>query len=340
MFANASGGILLVGIPEGRDEKGQPTGVPDPAEVLGLEVPNPEAVLNSYDARVMEAIEERLPLEAASIDVGQGRRVLAIRVSNSTRKPHSVRYQGHIYFPARRERQRYHLTVREIKEFTMRTTSHLQQSEEILWNSFLRVVRAGDLPHLMMGMMPVFFEDFLVDVRDGNVRLALGNFSYHDAAGITSPVYTFDGIERRENERAYTARFGRNGLLSASLQLPLIREQDGHQFVPQALDVLLRQFVSRAGVIYEAAGIGPPYVLGMMLSTRRPLIGVYPAPGFGEQHSTPVLPNDYRFPYMQVDDLSNVDRIIRPFCDQAHQMFGKDGSLCFTANGVWNGRYQ
>lgn len=108
MFANSSGGILLIGVPERRDEQGQPTGAPDPAGVLGLELPNPEVVLNAYDARVMEAIEERLPLEAASIDVGQGRRVLAIRVSNSARKPHSVRHQGHIYFPARRERQRYH----------------------------------------------------------------------------------------------------------------------------------------------------------------------------------------------------------------------------------------
>ena len=103
MFANSSGSILLIGVPERRDEQGQPTGAPDPAGMLGLEVPNPEAVLNAYEARVMEAIEERLPLEATTVDVGQGRRVLAIRVSNSARKPHSVRHEGHIYFPARHD---------------------------------------------------------------------------------------------------------------------------------------------------------------------------------------------------------------------------------------------
>jgi predicted HTH transcriptional regulator len=83
MFANSSGGILLIGVPERRDEQGHPTGAPDRAGMLGLEVPNPEAVLNAYDARVMEAIEERLPLEATAVDVGQARRVLAILVSNS-----------------------------------------------------------------------------------------------------------------------------------------------------------------------------------------------------------------------------------------------------------------
>src|SRR5215813_1273104 len=123
----------------------------------------------------MEAIEERLSLEAASIDV-QGRRVLAIRVPNSPRKPHSVRHLKHIYFPSRRERQRYQLTVREIKELVMKTASRVQQSEEMLEKAFLGVARADDQPFLMMGIIPVFFEDFLVDVRNENVRLSVGNF--------------------------------------------------------------------------------------------------------------------------------------------------------------------
>lgn len=149
MFANAAGGIVLIGVPERRDEQGQPTGAPDPTGILGLEEPNPEAVLNAYDARVMEAVEERLPLESASIDVGDGRRVLAIRVPNSTNKPHSARHQGHIYFPSRRERQRYHMTVREIKELVMKTASRLQQAKEMLESAFLEVERQQDfsLPH-------------------------------------------------------------------------------------------------------------------------------------------------------------------------------------------------
>ena len=340
MFANASGGILLIGVPERRDEQGQPTGAPDPAGALGLEVPNPEAVLNAYDARVMEAIEERMPLEAASIDVGQGRRLLAIRVPNSASKPHSVRHQGHIYFPSRRERQRYHLTVREIKELVMRTTSRLQQAEEMLESSFLGVARAGDPPYLIIGMIPVFFEDFLVDVRTDNVRLAVGNFSRAGRPEYGNPIYTFDGIERREERLEYAVRFRRNGLLNVSLQLPLIPRQGEHQIDPTAVDILLRQFVSKASAVYEAAAIAAPYVLGMMLRSRQPLVGVYAAVGgLGEEHTAPVPGGDYGFPYMQVDDLTDTDRIIRPFCDQAHQMFGRDRSPSFNAEGVWVARY-
>lgn len=111
--------FCLSGSPNAGITKVNRRAVPDAAGTIGLEVANPEAVLAAYDARVTEAIEERLPLESAAIDVGNGRRVLAIRVPNSTIKPHSVGQQGHIYFPARRARHRYHLTVREIKELVM-----------------------------------------------------------------------------------------------------------------------------------------------------------------------------------------------------------------------------
>lgn len=341
MFANAAGGIMLVGIQEQRDEQGQPTGVPAVDAVLGLEVPNPEAVLNAYDARVMEAIEERLSLESAAIDVGNERRVLAIRVPNSTKKPHSVRHQGHIYFPSRRERQRYHLTVRELKELVMKTASHVQQAKEILENSFLTVPRTTYNPYLIVGIIPAFFEDFLVDVRMEPVRRAIGLFNRaQQQAYYINPTYTFGGLERREERFDYTVRLGRNGLLTGSEQLPLIPGREGeHQFGAVAVDGFLRQFVLRAAAVYEAAAVGSPYVLGMMLRSQRPLTGVYAGLAGGEDHAGPLPPGDYRFPYMQVDDLASTDRIIRPLCDQAHQAFDREGSPSFDAEGAWIARY-
>jgi len=177
MFANTAGGILLIGVPELRDEQGQPPGVADPVANLGLEIANSEAVLNAYDARVMEAIEERLPVESAAIDAGNGRLVLALRVPNSTSKPHSVRYEGHIYFPARRERQRYPMNVREIKDLVMRTAGRLQQAKEMLTSSFLEVTRTNDLPRLVVGCIPVFCEVFLVGLRRVEVFQSVGDFN-------------------------------------------------------------------------------------------------------------------------------------------------------------------
>jgi hypothetical protein len=343
MFANTEGGILLIGVPERRDEEGQPTGTPDPGGVLGVELPNPEAVLSAYDARVMEAIEERLPLESTSIDVGNGRRVVAIRVPNSANKPHSARHKGHIYFPSRRERQLYHMTVREIKELVMRTGSRLQQSKEALERSFSQETFPAGLPRLQIGIIPVFFEDFLVDVRLGTVHLAVANFSRTEPPESGPTVYTFDGLERREDRDEYTVTFHRSGLLTASLHLPLARQPVGaearHVFAIAAIDLTLRRFVLRANAVYEAAGIAAPFILGMMLKTNQPLVGAYAGFVGTMAETRPVPARDYSFPYMQVDDLSDTDRVIRPLCDQAHQMFGLAGSRSFNGEGVWVAQY-
>jgi hypothetical protein len=124
----------------------------------------------AYDARVMESIDGRLSLESAAIAVGDGQTILLIRVPNSATKPHSVRFKGHSYFPSRRERQRYSMSVREIKESTMKTASYVTRAEEVLTAAFLQVIRQEGLPYLIIGMLPIFFEDFLVDVKLQQLR--------------------------------------------------------------------------------------------------------------------------------------------------------------------------
>jgi hypothetical protein len=341
MFANAIGGILLLGIPERRDGDGQPTGAPDPAGILGLDLPNPELVLNSYDARVTSAIEERLPLESAYVDLGEGRRVLAIRIPNSTKKPHSIRYQGHIYLPSRRERQRYHMDVREIKELVMRTASRLQQAEETLQRPFQMFRPTVDCPYLLISMVPVFSEDFMVDVRIERIKQAVANFSRAGQPQFGATMYTFDGLERRDNHANHIVKLHRNGLLVSSLQLPLYPhgQDNQHAIMITAIDVCLRAFVGRATSVYGAAAIGAPFVLGMMLRTTLPLLGAYGGIGGYPDYTDPIPAGNYEFPFMEVDDLSATDRIIRPLCDQAHQMFGRERSPSFDAEGVWVARY-
>jgi hypothetical protein len=338
MFANSSGGILLLGISERRAEDGQPTGIPDPAAPLGIELPNPEMVLAAYDARVTAAVEERLPLEMAAIDVGQPRRVIAIRVPDSVRKPHAVSYQGRIYFPGRRERQRYSLSVREIKELTMRTASRLQQSEETLNNALSQLTLAQDRPYLIAGILPVFFEDFLVALRNENLRLAVSRFSRTGQAEFGNVSYSFQGMERRHERFDHTVQLRRNGLLRVSQQVPLIPRDDMQQFGVQGIDSLFRHVVAQAPSVFGAAGLGSPYVVSMTLRIQRTVTGVYAALGGGEEHTQPVPSGDFRFPFMQIDELVNINRILKPFCDQVHQMFGKEASPSFNANGDWIGQ--
>jgi predicted HTH transcriptional regulator len=159
MFANAEGGVLLIGVPELRDPQGQATGIPDPGAQIGVNLDNAEATLQSLDARVTAAIEERLPLESAAIRLVNGSYVLALRIQNSTAKPHCVRYQGHVYFPSRRERSRYEMGVREIKELTMRTAADWR-SPSGYWKKHLPSRFKANCPIYMSARYRCFLKNF------------------------------------------------------------------------------------------------------------------------------------------------------------------------------------
>lgn len=194
MFANAQGGLLLIGVPEQRDEKGQPTGLPDSAAQIGIEIENPELLLQSYDGRIASCIEERLAVESHAIAVTDGHYVLAFRVPDSIRKPHCVRFDGHIYFPSRRERNLYHMDVREIKDLSMRTASQLERAET-LGRKAITPSTALSKPLLMTALVPVFFREFLVDLKNDAVYQAFARIrlsKYDPPLGL--PKFGMEGL--------------------------------------------------------------------------------------------------------------------------------------------------
>ncbi len=339
MFANAGGGILLIGVSEQRDANNQPTGTPDPTIALGVDLPNPEMTLLSYDARVVANIQERLPLESSAIPVANNRHVIAIRVPNSTSKPHRVQYQGRVYFPSRRERQRYEMDVREIKEMVMRTASRLDEAEAKLSTSL-----AATLPQvnpscsLVIGSIPVFWQNFMVDVRNTEVIQRVSQF-HVGYRNVLQPTYNFNGLQRPvvANEDS-VVQVHRDGMIVLHKRLPLVQQGGRDCLRPTQIDILLRPFVGHSSAVYTAASINGPFLLTMLLQTASNTTGLYPMQGMPhvEEQEATISLGSYPFPVVQADNLLDVDKVIRPLCDQAHQMFGRSSSPYFTPEGVWN----
>jgi hypothetical protein len=297
-----------------------------------------EAALQAFDARVTAAIEERLPLESAAIRLASGSYVLAFRIQNSPTKPHCVRYQGHVYFPSRRERSRYDMDVREIKELVMRTASRSEKAQQLVEDALAKPHEVQS-PYLRIGTVPLFSKEFLVDVTKMNIRQALATFDAHnDHPEFVNTAYSFTGLERRRNNADEVVQLQRNGLITFGRQLAL-RDVDGvTSFFPASVDLQLRRFAQRAGDLYQLIQIGGPFLLSMALLTDRNLAGIYPdiIPG-ALQRTEPIAPGRYPFPSMLVDNFTNIDDVIRPFCDHAHQTFGRAASPCFDAQGNWVG---
>jgi hypothetical protein len=92
------------------------------------------------------------------------------------------------------------MNIQEIKESVMRTASRLDEAKEKMQTVF-RAPNNTVQPILAMAMMPIFTEDFLVDVRAADVRQTIATFAPRGGNDYREPIYTFDGVERNvQNE--------------------------------------------------------------------------------------------------------------------------------------------
>jgi len=338
MFANAAGGVLLIGVTESRGDDGQPSGAPDPDAALGVASPNPDAVLLACDAQIVACIEDRLAVEAYPIPVGEGRFVLAFRVPSSVRKPHCVRLQHRKYFPARRERNRYEMDLREIKEQTLRAASQLERAQHLIQRE-LDDLELIQLPHLFVTQVPVFSRDFSVDITQENIVQRIQQFDVRTReARHYRPDYTFVGLQRHDPEGNTDVLLRRNGMLTLKAQLPGREVPGANQwrFALAGLDILLHEYAVRAQEFYRTAELDSPAILSVAILTRMELRGLWNR-DHGEGRVPVIQGGRFVFPFMEVGDPvgDDVDRIIRPICDQIHQMFGRERSEWFDVHGHW-----
>jgi hypothetical protein len=232
------------------------------------------------------------------------------------------------------------MNILEIKELVMRTASRVQEAKEKMQTLFKTEASEAE-PIVTVATIPIFSEDFMVDVRNADVKRTIAEFAPRGGNNYCEPNYTFDGIERGDPTGKISLH--RNGLLSLRMPLPLMPTRPGeaqraHVFHSQAIDILLRNFVLRTQRVYEVASVNAPLLLSLMLQNRQPLTAAYPAEIGGYYEAGPLAAGKYIFPAMQVIDFATIDNTIRPLCDQASQMFGHQQSRSFNVQGQWIGR--
>jgi hypothetical protein len=85
------------------------------------------------------------------------------------------------------------MDIREIREMVMRTASRVEEAERKLATALLEMPPEDDAPCLVIGSIPAFWREFLISVRDGNIRELIGKFGIFDNDFHDSKV-PFHGI--------------------------------------------------------------------------------------------------------------------------------------------------
>jgi hypothetical protein len=112
-FANASGGDIVYGIRDERDNTGKATGLPE--AIVGLSALNLSSEITRLESMIRDGIRPRIPdIQARDFEVpGQGSVVL-LRIGRSWIRPHMVTYGGTSRFYSRHSTGKYQLDVQQI----------------------------------------------------------------------------------------------------------------------------------------------------------------------------------------------------------------------------------
>jgi hypothetical protein len=112
-FANASGGDIVFGIADERDDGGRATGIPK--EIAPLGIANPSAECARMEQIIESGIEPRIPVvQIKAVDMPNRGPVIVARIGKSWIAPHMVSYANRTRFYSRNGTGKMQLDVQQI----------------------------------------------------------------------------------------------------------------------------------------------------------------------------------------------------------------------------------
>ena len=227
-LANASGGDLIYGIRDKRDDKGQPTGTPEAAD--GLAGINSDAEERRLLNMLRDGVDPRIPgVRIKHLDGFPSGPVIVLRVPNSWASPHMVKFKNLSRFFSRTSAGKYQLDVREIRAaFT--ASESLAEKISAFRSDRVGKILAGETPVLLepgpkfvLHLLPVqaFSEPATLDIRAAE---SAWDVNKHKPMGqlltCRSPQFNFNGLiwwggtDQSHPRLSYVQLF-RNGAIEA-----------------------------------------------------------------------------------------------------------------------------
>ena len=200
-MANASGGIILIGLEEDSDGF--------PKRITGVERGNySEPITSSCLANIDRRISG---LECKEIDLAKGCQVVAIGIPRSLNAPHMVTFKGLNQFWKRHGRQKAPMTVDEIQANIEGNVAGAKNLEDFVSQrmQFHEQQLAQQQPWLVFVASPIFRREISIDIRESSpARRILGAYAGTAWMGSIRPsLYGLEGRSVAGTGRERRSRF-------------------------------------------------------------------------------------------------------------------------------------
>lgn len=337
-FANAQGGILLVGVEE---KNGIASGI------AGVEVSDSDAFVRGISDFVRSSIEPQiLDLRVRWIPLESGRGVLMIRVGRSWNAPHRVTVAGDSKFFMRDENGKHPMSVSELRSAFI-FASEVEERIRRFRTERLTVIEENEgplaidksNPTLVLHLVPqaAFSDRIHIDIENQETGIRpLGESSWNKMYSLNGLVSYSGPEERFETVRAFSTLF-RDGPAEAVARIhagefqgrPTLNLGGVEEDVIKGAENILSR--------YAQLSISPPFYVMLSLFGVRDLC----APVDRWRHYELAYPHradKVILPELTIDDANSkasASAILRPIFDLMWNAFGVRRSPNYDDDGTY-----
>lgn len=198
-LANTEGGVIIYGIEEQKDDKGQNTGFP--SKITGITVDNKDKLIQKIEDLAKNNVEPNLNLLNIQILTVDKFQILIIGIPKTLGLPHMVTYNSTNKFYKRRNSGKYLLDVYELNNTFISNLSMKEKANHFREQRIREVRNLKFLPKLdiegsyFMHVIPLgHFEENIIDLSDEiNKAFLLKKLTPYNAIGWNSK-YNFEGF--------------------------------------------------------------------------------------------------------------------------------------------------
>jgi hypothetical protein len=349
-FANASGGDLLYGIREKRDDQGKTTGIPESVE--GLDGINVDEEIRRLENTVRNGIDPRIPnLRTRAIKGFAKGPVILIRIPKSWVSPHMVTYKRWSRFYTRDTAGKHPLDVIEIRSAFLLSESLVEKVRHFRTDRIAKII-ADETPVPLIPCGKIVLHVLPIAALDPTTQIDMPKpetFNRNLDPICTRSAdwrYNFDGLlkygeatplQTSGRYHCYLQLF-RNGAVEAVEAALLIHAKKtfSTEFERELIDALDRYLT-----LLQSFGLGPPIFVMLALVGVRGYIMTETGTKFGRlrAENTPIDRDVLILPDIFVEDYNaKAEQILRPAFDSVWQACGYPHSLNYNERGEWVGR--
>lgn len=348
-FANASGGDILYGVKEKRDENGKTTGTPEIAE--GLKEINPDQEILRLENILRDCVKPRIPsVQFHKVEGFSQGPVIVLRISKSWSSPHMVTFNNSSRFYSRTNSGKYQLDVDGIRS-AFALSESIGEKIKCFRDERVGRIIAGETPIVMKNQRKVVLHVFPIESADSLVKIDIQR-SYEEIKKY-SPInsyaqgfrYNFDGVLISDK--------GHNGWDSSYLQVyrnrtleavttSLLGGNDSEsteerKYIP--VEMFEQEVISSLEEyfkLFENLNANPPFVLMLTLIGVKGLI-LWVSQNW-RHHQNPIDRDLLILPDILLEDFNgDAQKILQPLFDMVWQACGWERSMNFNENGKWVG---